>query len=306
MSFTHVWYLLPALLMGALLVWIFTRLWNAKQRSDLVYSDVAFLQEAMKPSPLFQRVIAGVSLLAVLLLCTSLAGPHLVLPVPAKDVQIVLCIDTSGSMQSQDVSPDRAAAALAAARAFIERLPEGARVGIVSFSTGAEMIAPLTADHEAAIAALAQVPPPNGATAIGDALLLASQALGSKGHRAIVLITDGVNNHGADPDAVSQQLHDQHITVYTVGIGTNNGDIIPGTNEPATIDEDALQRYAQTTGGTYARAADAVQLRDALARLSGTTSFEVKRVDVTFGAALAGAALLVISILTYLGSGRIE
>jgi len=56
------------------------------------------------------------------------------------------------------------------------------------------------------------------------------------------LITDGVNNSGDDPMEVAQRLGTQHIPVYPVGIGTQNGGLIPGTNEEATIDEDALPR----------------------------------------------------------------
>ncbi len=111
------------------------------------------------------------------------------------------------------------------------------------------------------LAALDTVPPANGATAIGDALALAGQMLPASGHRAIVLVTDGVNNNGVDPLEVAQQLGARGIAIYTVGIGTNgSGLAIPGTTEEASIDEDALREIATAGNGTYTRTVDAAAI----------------------------------------------
>ncbi len=150
----------------------------------------------------------------------GLAGPHLKLPVAVRDGNVFICIDTSGSMASTDVSPTRAAASEAAARAFIEESPTGVKIGLITFSGNAELIAPLNANKEATQAALEQIPAPNGATAIGDALRLAATQLPPTGHNVIVLITDGVNNTGVDPQEVAQYLGAHHVPVYTIGIGT--------------------------------------------------------------------------------------
>ncbi len=106
------------------------------------------------------------------------------------------------------------------------------------------------------------------------------------GHRVVILITDGVNNSGTDPDEISQWLGAHHVPVYTVGIGTPNGGLIPGTNEEATIDENALRGYAQASGGAYARAENATQLRDALAQLGRITSLQRKPVDARWASPL--------------------
>src|SRR5207302_1793085 len=128
-----------------------------------------------------------------------IAGPHLILPVPAHDGAVFICIDTSGSMVATDVAPTRADAANAAAKAFIEASPQGTKIGIIAFSGAAGIVQPLTADRQQAIASLASVPAPNGATAFGDALQLAAQSLPDRGHRVVILITDGVYNAGTDP-----------------------------------------------------------------------------------------------------------
>ena len=134
------------------------------------------------------------------------------------------------------------------------------------------------------------MPYPNGATAIGDALQLAARNLPPKGNRVIILITDGVNNAGADPSEIAQYLGAHHIPIFTIGIGTNSGEIIPGTNQEATIDEDALRSYAQASGGAYARVESASQLRDALGRLGRITTLERKHVDASLEFAIARSA----------------
>ncbi len=223
---------------------------------------------------------------------------------PVRDGSVFMCIDTSGSMASADVFPTRAQAAKTAARAFIAQSPPGTKIGVISFAGAAGVVAPLSADHESIAAALDAVPLPNGATAIGDALKLAAQMLPSTGHRVVILITDGVNNTGTDPMEMAHWLGAHHIPVYTVGIGTPNGGLIPGTNEEATIDEEALSGYARASGGAYARAENATQLREALARLGRITSLARKPVDASLGFAVAGALAMLAAFLAGLGLGR--
>jgi Ca-activated chloride channel family protein len=207
-------------------------------------------------------------------------------------------------MASTDVAPTRAEAARAAARAFIEASPRGTKIGVISFAAEAGVVVPLNDDRNATLSGLDEIPPPDGATAIGDALTLAAKFLPKSGHRAVVLITDGVNNSGGDPLEAAQLLGRQDIPVYTIGIGTASGGLIPGTDQEATIDEDALQSYAQVSGGAYARAENATQLRDALQRLGRVTTFEPKRIDATLPLLAGGAVGLAAVMLLGLGLGR--
>ena len=161
---------------------------------------------------------------------------------------------------------------------------------------------PLSADRAAVLQAVDQIPSPNGATAIGDALRLAASDLPPSGHRIVILVTDGVNNTGADPQEMAEYLGAHHVPVYTVGIGTPNGDVIGG--EQSTIDESALQSYAQASGGAYAHAENARELRDALARLGRVTSIQRQNVPAALGFLYAGVALFVCTLLAGLGVGR--
>jgi Ca-activated chloride channel family protein len=266
---------------------------RSRRRAAHAYSNVAFLHAVAAPPVWLVRALAAAVGLGVLALATAFAGPRLDLPVPMRDGSVVLCIDTSGSMASTDIAPTRFAAAQAAARAFIASTPPGTRIGIVAFSGGAVQVAPLETDRARLDAALETLPAPNDATAIGDALALAARMLPEKGHRVIVLITDGVNNRGVDPLSQAQLLGARGIRIFTIGIGTVEGGVIPGTGESATIDEDALRSYAQAGGGAYARAGSAGALRDALSRLGQVTAFERRNVDASFAfAAFGGLAIL--------------
>jgi Ca-activated chloride channel family protein len=120
----------------------------------------------------------------------------------------------------------------------------------------------------------------------------------------VVLITDGENNYGEDPMAAAQSLAMQHIPVYTVGIGTQSGALIPGTLEAAGINEDALRAYAAVTGGAYSRADNALQLRGALTQLGHSTTRRSANVDVSVAVAIAGAGLMALTVLAGLAAGR--
>ncbi len=299
----------PARLAAALLVVAaFALLYEALARRatarDLAYTSVPFFLEAARPRTWVPRALQALWLVAAAAVALAVSRPHLTIPVPVRDGDVFVCIDTSGSMSSTDIAPTRAEAAKAAARAFISESPPGTKIGIIAFSGSAAVVAPLTADHETTASSLADVPLPNGATAIGDALKLAAQQLPTRGHRVVILITDGVNNAGADPVEIAQWLGAHHVPVYTVGIGTPAGGLIPGTNEEATIDENALREYAQVSGGAYARAENATQLRDALRRLGRVTSLQRKPVDASLGFAIGGAIGMLAAFLAGLGIGR--
>ncbi len=276
-----------------------------KSASDLAYSNVAFFVSAVKPRAWIPRALALMWIVALACVAIALGGPHLTLPLPARDGYAFICIDTSGSMASTDVSPTRADAAKAAARAFVADAPPGTKIGIIAFSGNAAIVQPLSADHQIVSDSLDQVPLPNGATAIGDALRLAATNLPASGHRVVILVTDGVNNAGTDPNEVAQWLGAHHIPVYTIGIGTNgSGQLIPGTDQEATIDEDALRGYAQASGGAYARVENATQLRDALAELGRTATIERRPVDGSFAFAVAGALGMLAAFFIGFGLGR--
>ncbi len=297
MTFAHPQAIVFAVLIAAAFGASYVFAQRRATRTALRYSNLAFFVEGARPRAWPHALVAAAWICAVALVALAFAGPRVHAAVPVRGGAVVLCVDTSGSMAAGDVRPSRAAAALAAMRAFIDGAPAGTAVGIVSFAGQAQEIAAPDRDRDRVRAALDEIPAPNGATAIGDALVLARRMLPSTGHRVVVLITDGEDNRGSDPMQAAKQLASRRITLFTVGIGTNGGALIPGTLQPAGIDEDALRSYALATGGAYSRAGDATQLHEALARLGRTTSWRRGLLDVSLETAAAGAVLMVLTLL---------
>jgi Ca-activated chloride channel family protein len=292
MTFAHPLVLAAALALAAAFAALAVRGTRSARAAALDYTDLAFLERAVGRGLPWTGIFTAAWTAAIVLAGGALARPSIDAVLAVHDAAFVLCIDTSGSMASTDVEPTRSDASRAAAQTFIAGVPDGTRIGIVSFSTTAIPLGPLTADRDTALDALSRLPAPNGGTAIGDALAAAAQLLPPGGRRAIVLVTDGVNNAGSDPLEVAQQIGAQGITIFTIGIGTNgSGLLIPGTGEDAGLDEDALRAIAQSGNGSYARVGDAGALRDRLAALARTSVREHRRVDLTLPLALAASVL---------------
>ena len=306
MTIAHPGLLVLAILAVALVAWLFRFTSRRRAGQALVYSNLAFAIEALRPARLPGRALFAGFLIAACALAVAVAGPHFVANVPSHDTTVVLCIDTSGSMRSEDVDPTRAQAAEAAARTFVDSVPSGTRIGLVTFSTGAiAQLAP-TSDLDAVRDAIDRIPAPDGATAIGDALQLAAQEMPIKGARVIVLLTDGVNNRGADPLAASQTIGAQGVRIETVGVGSSDsGQMIPGTSDPAELDVASLRTIAQNGSGQYIGASDASELSDAFRGLARATVWQRQRIDGSFPLALGGGILMLVTFLAALGTGRL-
>ncbi|MBV8196537.1 MAG: VWA domain-containing protein [Candidatus Eremiobacteraeota bacterium] len=263
----------------------------------LRYSNLEFLASAVRPRKWIPATLDALWLLSLGGVALAATGPHLRVAAPLRDAAVVVCIDTSGSMASTDVSPTRALAARRAARAFITGIPSGVKVGIVAFSQTARVVAPVSEDRAAITAALDNLPGPNGATAIGDALEAAAAQLTASGHRFVVLITDGVSNAGSDPNVVAQTLATDHVAIFAIGLGTENGDPIARTDERATIDETALRAYARETGGSYTRADTAAQLYGALREFDRSVPIGRRSADCSLAFAIGGACGMALAFL---------
>jgi Ca-activated chloride channel family protein len=297
------------LLLGIALIFAFARLYRGAERrkesAALLYSNLAFMLAAARPAYWPAALALGGWIAGLAAFALALAGPHLSLNVPVKDGVVVICVDTSGSMSATDIAPTRSQASRDAARAFVDGVPDGTQVGIVSFSSGASVVEPPTADRNAVREAVDRIPDPNGATAIGDALELALQTLPKKGHRVIILLTDGINNRGADPVEAAKEAGAQHVAVHTVGIGTSgSGQLIPGTNEPAELDTDELRTIADDSGGRFALVGDAGKLKSAFGDLARSSIWEKKPVDAGLPFALAGGVIVIVTFLGGFAAGR--
>ncbi len=227
--------------------------------------------------------------LAALALVAALARPQRVIRMATSDrygIDIVVCLDASGSMAAEDFRPrNRFAVAKDLIGDFVRRRTND-RIGIVTFGVRAATRVPITFDHEIAEAMLdkAEVGENGDGTAIGHAIATAVNRLRTSQSRSrvIILVTDGVNNSGSIDPLVAAQLAARYgIRIYTIGVGSEGPVPLPikrqnpFTGEIETVyttirgelDETSLQQIAQTTGGEFFRATDARAMSDVLQRV---------------------------------------
>lgn len=275
------WALIPLFLAWSVVWWILP--WLAKrrrQRASIRYSSIGTLQR-LRPSRAvtLRRIVEAVRIITVALLIMAMARPqtgrkHTV--VRTEGIDIVLVLDTSGSMQALDLDADRAIEQrrnrLDVATAVVEEFVEGRKndqVGLVVFGTEAFTQCPLTLDHGILTTFLERVEigMAGDATAIGSALGTAVKRLrDSKAEsKVVILLTDGRSNAGAlSPLKAAEIAETFGIKVYTIGAGTRGKapfvvDSFFGKQivyESVEIDEDTLRKIAEQTGGAYYRAED--------------------------------------------------
>lgn len=305
MSFLWPWALL-SLLALPLLVWGYLRALPRPARTAALHPDLALLAQASRrPRPLRRHLPALLYLGALTLALLALARPTAPLPLPDNRTAVMLVIDVSRSMEAQDIVPSRFVAAQEAARNFVKSLPDGARVGLASFAGYAVLNTPPTARHERVLAAIDGLGLARR-TAIGDGLLEGLNALpergpeaaGTSGDRpqaAIVLLSDGRNNSGSEPLDAAARARQLAVKVYTVGLGTEDGDPggLPWGGFLGGFDAETLRQIATTTGGRYFEARSADQLSSIYRSLGRSLGWTVQPREVSgFLAALAGLALL--------------
>ena len=222
----------------------------------------------------------ALALVALAALIVGVARPRATVTVRAEEATVVLAIDTSASMQANDVMPTRLQAARQAAAAFLQKVPAKFRVGIVAFGTRATVALPPTTDRQLALTALADLRPGQG-TALGDAVLLATKlganersTDGSVPPTSVLVISDGANEGGTTtPQAAAQKARTAHVPVTTVVVGTQDGQIertlTGGYREIIRVpaSPDTLRQVAQTTGGEFFTAASDARLEDVYKRL---------------------------------------
>lgn len=230
------------------------------------------LAPAWNPGRAKQRLILRI--LALALLVVALARPQWGFhweEVRRQGLDLMVVLDTSRSMLAADIKPSRLQQAKWGVRDLLRNL-RGDRVGLVPFAGASILQCPLTIDYAAFAMTLDDLYSgiiPRGGTALAQALRTAIQAFpeNSTADRVILLVTDG-EDHEGDPLALLPELKEKNIRVYTIGIGTLEGEMVPagdgqgayfkdrqGQVVKTALKEDVLQKLALGTGGTYVRSA---------------------------------------------------
>lgn len=277
------------------------------------FASAPLFSNLVDRSPGWRRHLPpAILLLALAAMLIGLARPQAALSVPREDATIVLAVDTSRSMAATDVKPTRLMAAKTALRAFLAKVPTKFRVGVVSFASEAQVVAPATHDRTLVQKAIALLKPGEG-TALGDAIARSVEVGRAVNGPAkagtprkppptsILVLSDGANQGGRiAPEQASRLARSLSMPVYTVAFGTPDGVVtvrhVGGFVERIRVPPDPrqLQQIASTTGGKFFAAPTSDELtavyRDLGSRLGHTT----KKREVTVAFAGGAVALLLL------------
>jgi Ca-activated chloride channel family protein len=327
-----------------LLVLLYRWLLARRRRTTLRLASVAVARQALGSGPGWRRHVPPLLLLAALaVLLLAVARPTAILTLPLAERTIMLAMDVSGSMRAEDVKPNRLVASQAAAKAFVQGLPREVRVGVVSFAGTAAVVQAPTASRDDVIAAIDRFQLQRG-TATGSGIILSLATLfpddgieiqhvtgqrnfpgtpladrkaakpapppvapGSYNSAAIIMLTDGQRTTGPDPLDAARMAADHGIRVYTVGIGTTQGETIgfEGWSMRVRLDEETLKNISILTHGEYFYAGTADDLKKVYESLSSRIVVERKETEVSALFAALGALLALLAAgLSLLWFGR--
>lgn len=318
----------PALALG------YTWLLRRRRQPVLRYPGVDLVRQAMLPSRAWRRHLPPALLLAATaLLLFAAARPQAALPLPTAQATVVLAVDVSLSMQADDILPSRLDAAREAAKALVRQLPDGTRVGVVSFAGTAQVVQPPTYSREKLLSAIDALQLQHG-TAMGNGIVAALselfpheamdlgeavwQPLTQHAARAvpvaarpavvpsdgapaatIVLLTDGRSHYGVHPLQAADMAAARGVRIHAVGLGSV--DSAPAGQDDWSfvlqLDEDMLRQVASITRGAYFRAASAQALLDTYERMGAQLKVQLRETELAAPLALAALLLLAAAAL---------
>ncbi len=320
-------------LVPAMVAWYLILL-KRRKKTALRYASLSLVKEAMGARHSVRRHVPPLMLLVALAtMLVAVARPVAVVTLPSQHETIILAMDVSGSMRATDVQPNRLVAAQTAAKAFVAEQPRTTRIGVVSFAGTAALVQPPTRTREDILAAIDRFQLQRG-TAIGSGIIVSLATLfpdagidvsallyggrdarrsmpldhardaekkefkpvppGSYTSGAIILLTDGQRTTGPDSIEAARMAAERGVRVYTVGIGTKDGETIgfEGWSMRVRLDEETLKNIANVTHGEYFYAGTAPDLMKVYSTLNSRLVLEQKETEIT--ALLSAAAALTV------------
>ena len=319
-----------------LLVLTYIWLLRKQRKTTVRLASVQVAKLALGKGPRWRRhVPPALMLLAVAAGLFAAARPTATITLPLAERTIMLAMDVSGSMRAEDVKPNRLVASQEAAKAFVNNLPREVRVGVVSFAgTAAAVVQAPTTSRDDVIAAIDRFQLQRG-TATGSGIILNLATLfpdhgieiqhitgqrnfpggtpkdirkpdkpaftpvppGSYNSAAVIMLTDGQRTTGPDPLDAAKMAAERGIRVYTVGIGTTQGEIIgfEGWSMRVRLDEETLKNISLLTHGEYFYAGTAEDLKTVYESLSSRMVTERKETEIGGLFAALGALLSVLA-----------
>lgn len=193
-----------------------------------------------------------------------------------KGIDIIVIIDTSKSMLTQDVKPNRLERTKLAVKDLLKKL-KGDRIGLIAFAGDAFLLCPLTSDYSGFMLSLNELgidSIPRGGTNIEKAIQVGLESFDevNSQYKSMIIITDGDNTEG-DPLKLAKQAKDAGVKIYSIGIGTKEGELIQisspdsvntvflkdnnGNFVKSRLNERLLQEVSVMTGGVYVKSSGA-------------------------------------------------
>ena len=274
-----------------LVIWKYTK--GNKREAAVKLSTIKGLKDNRTAKNFFLNLPFWFRLIALSCIIVALARPQVKFSEQQSEgegIDIILCIDVSGSMTAQDFQPNRMEAAKNVASEFIDHRPSD-KIGIVIFAGESFTQCPLTTDHYVLKSQIKQIR--NGlledGTSIGSGLATSVDRLkeSKSKSKVVILLTDGVNNGGfIDPSTAKEIAKAFKVKVYTIGVGTDGYAPTPVStpmgiviqNEKVNIDEALLKNIAMETGGKYFRATDNTSLENIYNEID---QLEKSKVEIT-------------------------
>lgn len=242
-----------------------------KKTATIKFSSVKLLESTGMKKTVKHIIGRIIIMLSLVILVLALARPQLpddASPFLQNGIDIAMILDVSGSMKSVDFEPSRFEVARKTISDFVEGRPVD-RTSLIIFAGTAYTRIPLTLDHNIFRESLQQISSQSvneDGTAIGMAISVGLNRLkkSDSQSKVMILVTDGDNNAGEiTPDTASELAKEMGVKIYTIGVGSDKT-IIPvdvfGQTQyrqvAGGLNEDLLNKIAQTTGGQYFRARD--------------------------------------------------
>ena len=289
------WLVMIPLLIGLYVFLLWRRRRRARPHAITNLERVLPKQQAWK-----RHAAVGAAVLALGALNVAFAQPKGEVEVPRERATVVITLDVSRSMIAQDVAPDRITAAKAAARDFLNLLPVGFNVSLVSFAGTPAVVVPPTMDRGVVAAAIdnLQVAP---STAIGEGIYSSLDAMAQAppdpdhpddpAPGAVVLLSDGYTNVGRPSDQAARDAAKLHIPIYTIAYGTPNGYVESnGRREPVPVNPAELAQVSRLSGGKAFTAGSSGELKEVYSSIAKSVGYV--KVDQEVTEQYAGYALL--------------
>jgi Ca-activated chloride channel family protein len=288
----------------AVLLGVYVLLQVRRKRYVTRFSNVELLGSLTPRRPGWRRHLTFALLLVGLaVLSVGVARPAADVKVPRENATVVLDIDVSLSMEATDVLPRRIDTAKAAGKKFADLLTPRINLGLVSFGGQATLLVPPTLNRELVKTEIGKLQLQQS-TAIGEAIFTSLQAIQvftrsttAKGDKApparIVLLSDGQNTVGRDPEEAILAARAAHVQVSTIAFGTQSGTVtIDGTTTSVPANISQLRNIAVKTGGTFHTAHSEQELSSVYKDIGSQIGYTTKHRDISWRFMLTGLLFL--------------